>query len=165
MKVQKILFALAVIALVVVGCKKGPKKKDGKKPEKVELADGNSENLALNISGMTCEIGCAKVIESKLAKQDGVLDAKVIFTDSLATIKYDPAKTNKASLMSFVEGIADNMYKVTETEYKKTCDKSSKKACDKSKKACDSEKKAECSSKKSAKACGEGECPKDCCKA
>ncbi|WP_240614789.1 hypothetical protein [Polaribacter filamentus] len=35
---------------------------------------------------MTSEIGCAKTIQSKLSKKEGVLGAKVIFTDSMQTL-------------------------------------------------------------------------------
>ena len=167
MKIQKILFAVAFLALAIVGCKNDEKKKECTKGDiKVEKSIDNSEKLALNISGMTCEIGCAKMIESKLSKQDGVLDAKVVFADSIATIKFDPAKTNKASLMSFVGGIADNMYKVSEAEVKecatkkKECDKkASKEGCEK--KSCDKDKKETSCSNKESKSCDEA-CAKAC---
>jgi len=153
MKFQKILFVLAIFSMVAVGCKKEPKKKECHKTE--QTANTNAEKLALNISGMSCEIGCAKMIESKLSKQDGVLDAKVIFNDSLAQISYDASKTNKASLMAFVEGIAENSYKVTEAaptcaKKAKECDKAAKAGCDASKKkACEKSKAATCSGKDS----------------
>jgi len=168
MKIQKILFAVAIFSMIAVGCKKEEKKKECDKAAKTEqVANPNAKKLALNVSGMSCEIGCAKMIESKLSKQDGVLDAKVVFKDSLATINYDASKTNKASLMSFVEGIAENSYKVTEAAptctkkakecdkaAKKECDASKKKECDKAAKACDKSAKAECDmTKKDAKEC------------
>lgn len=167
MKFQKILFALAIFSMVMVGCKDKPKKKGEHKAEKTEkAANPNTEKLALNISGMSCEIGCAKMIESKLSKQDGVIDAKVVYNDSLAKIKFDNTKTNKASLMTFVEGLANNSYKVTEAaptcskKAKKECD-ASKKACDKTKKECDKSAKAACD--KSKKECDTAKkaCDKD----
>ncbi len=154
MKITKLLFALAFMASVVIGCKKGPDAKEESKAN-IEALHKNSEQLALNISGMTCEIGCAKMIESKLAKQDGVVDAKVIFNDSLAKISYDPAKTNKASLISLVEGMAGNMYKAAEVEYKSSCDRKEK--------ACSGDCKEKCCSEKKAKACA-SDCEKECCK-
>jgi len=169
MNFKKILFVFAIIALVVTGCKKGGKKKGGPKAEKIEAIEGKPERLALNISGMTCEIGCAKLIESKLSKQDGVLDAKVIFGDSLAKIKFDPAKTNKATLMSFVGGIAENMYSVSEADYKESCDAKKscstaecEKACSDKKKECS--KKKDCDKKKSDCSKGEKNCSAECAK-
>ena len=176
MKITKVLLGLAVIALSIIGCKQGPKEVDVAE-NKIETFKGESKNLALNISGMTCEIGCAKIIESKLSKQDGVLDAKVIFTDSIAKIKYDASKTNKAALMSFVEGIGGDLYKVSETDYKKSCGEGKscsadcKKACCKEGKSCSKDKKtcsAEC--KKEGKSCSKdkktcsADCKKACCK-
>ena len=173
MKLKNIAFVVAIMALVFTGCKKEGKKRGGPKADKIEAVDGSSERLALNISGMTCEIGCAKLIESKLSKQDGVIDAKVVFADSIAKIKFDPAKTNKAALMSFVGGIADNMYSVTEAapkscdakkvscdKEKKSCDKG-KKACDKAKKSCDKKEAACTGAAKETKAC-EAACAKSC---
>ena len=112
MKIQKILFALAIVTLAFTGCKT-----ESQEENQTETTMGTKE-VAINISGMTCEIGCAKTIESKLSKHEGVLEAKVIFNDSIATVKYDAAKTNKASLIAFVSGIAGGMYNATETSSK-----------------------------------------------
>lgn len=153
MKIQKIIFALVIATFTFIGCEQEVKK----------------EELAISISGMTCEIGCAKLIESKLNKQEGVLDAKVVFNDSIATIKYDGSKTNKASLISFVEGIAGNLYTAKETKVKEACaadckkedcaakeKKTSKEYCesdcckDEQAKACTTDLKAECCADKKA---------------
>lgn len=167
MKISKLLFVITIIISVVIGCKKGPNKVEDPKAN-IEQAEG-SEKLALNISGMTCEIGCAKMIESKLAKQDGVVDAKVIFNDSLAKISYDPSKTNKASLISLVEGLAGNMYKASEVDSKKSCEGKTKEECAKSckqaccdDKACDKKKKESACSAKDAKSCPTAECAEAC---
>ena len=50
------------------------------------------ETVSLAISGMTCQIGCAKAIQSKLSKKEGVADVVVVFTDSIATITFDSNK-------------------------------------------------------------------------
>jgi copper chaperone CopZ len=100
MKVQKIIFLIAITCFVLTGCKKEVKK----------------ENVSLAISGMTCEIGCAKTIQSKLSKKEGVIDAKVVFNDSIANIEFDANKTSKKDLIAFVTGIAGGkLYKASET--------------------------------------------------
>lgn len=109
MKVYKVLVMLLLVTVAFVGCNTADKKED--KKQVVELA-AKPETFSLNVSGMTCEMGCAKTIESKLAKKAGVLDAKVVFSDSIATIKYDTNKLNKKQLMAFVETIG--AYKVSE---------------------------------------------------
>lgn len=73
------------------------------------------ENVALAISGMTCEIGCAKTIQSKLSKKEGVLNAKVVFKDSIATVEYNANAVSKKELIAFVDGIAGgDLYKASE---------------------------------------------------
>ncbi|MDE1205573.1 cation transporter [Tenacibaculum larymnensis] len=115
MKIQKILFALAFVSFLAVGCKNEAKKEEAPQEQKTAVA-ADSKELSLSISGMTCEIGCARKIASDLSKKEGVLEANVVFNDSIATIKYDANKTNKADLIAFVEGIGSgDMYKASET--------------------------------------------------
>jgi len=169
MKLKNIFFALAIIASIFTGCKEGKKKKRGEKLDKIEKVDEGSKKIALSISGMTCEIGCAKYIESKLLKQDGVLEANVVFGDSIAKIKYNPLKTNKASLMSLVDGLAENMYKSSEVKFKESCKSGDKEDCCKGekKKECKPTDKEDCCKEKkepkTAKACG-SDCGDECCK-
>lgn len=64
-----------------------------------------------SIEGMTCEIGCAKSIEKKMAKMDGVKFAKVDFDKKLAMVEYDQAKVSPKSLEETVAK-AGEVYKV-----------------------------------------------------
>ena len=167
MKIQKIIFALAFVSFLAVGCKNEAKKDDTTKEEKTEIA-ANTKELSLSISGMTCEIGCAKKIASDLSKKDGVLEANVVFNDSIATIKYNGDITNKADLIAFVEGIGSgDMYKASEAS-KKTCKEGCTMACcakkDTEKKACATDCKKECCTKSDTekKACTT-DCKKECC--
>lgn len=69
--------------------------------EKIE----NLENYAIAnffIKGMSCEIGCARAIEKKLSKLDGMYDAAVNFQKEIATVKYDPNRIDEALLTSTV---------------------------------------------------------------
>ena len=125
----------AVFALFVfVGCNSESKK---------EAKEVKEEKVALAISGMTCEIGCAKTIQSKLSKKAGVIDAKVIFNDSIANIIYDANTTSKTDLIAFVDGIAGgDMYKASETDGKAhECTEACKEEC---KTAGTEEQKMEC---------------------
>ena len=65
-----------------------------------------NESVSIHISGMTCEIGCAKTIESKLSKKEGVASAEVVFTDSIAEVEFDRTKTSSEDLITFINGIA-----------------------------------------------------------
>ncbi|WP_397444931.1 cation transporter [Polaribacter sp. R77954] len=137
MKTKKIVFAIAIACFIVTGCKK-------ETPKEVK-----KESVALAISGMTCEIGCAKTIQSKLSKKEGVLDAKVIFTDSIANIEFDANTTSKKDLIAFVDGIAGGeLYKASESsKVAHACTEDCKKDCENkmaSKKECKQNCKMAC---------------------
>ena len=65
------------------------------------------------IDGMTCEIGCAKTIEKKIANMDGVKSATVDFNRRLAMVEYDEAMVNHTTLHETVTLVAD-IYKVSD---------------------------------------------------
>lgn len=153
---KKIIFALIVTCFVAVGCKNEEKKKEAK----TEVAAANIEETTFAISGMTCEIGCAKHIASKLSKVDGVINANVIFTDSIAKVKFDKTKTDAKKLMAYVDGMADNMYKTSEAVVRPPNCKCE--GC-KGKTTCSEGCKNECNTKVKKKDC-KGDCNKDCCK-
>lgn len=117
MKTQKLFFSAAIALFIFIGCNQ---KKEVKK-----------EQLSLAISGMTCEIGCAKTIQSKLSKKEGVFNAKVIFTDSIANIEYDANAISKKDLIAFVDGIAGgDLYKAKEaSNTKHVCTDACKENC------------------------------------
>lgn len=64
-----------------------------------------------SIEGMTCEIGCARTIEKKMAKMEGVKFAKVDFDKKLAMVEYDQAKVTPKSLEETVAKVGE-VYKV-----------------------------------------------------
>ncbi len=101
MKAQKIISTLFLVLFSFLSCK-------------TETKVVKSETVSLNVSGMHCEMSCAMMIQSKLAKKKGVMDAKVIFNDSIATIQYDANKINKKQLIAVVEGIGDDLYQASE---------------------------------------------------
>ena len=75
MKILKFIFTVLIL-ISVTACKNEPTK-DVKEP-KITLQK-NIQNVEFTISGMTCEIGCAKLIESKIHKLEGVRFSKVSF--------------------------------------------------------------------------------------
>ena len=69
----------------------------------------NNEHYAtaqFTIKGMTCAMGCAKTIEKKLAKMDGMYNAKVDFENELATVEFDAEKIDKDALVSTVSSVS-----------------------------------------------------------
>ena len=118
MTTKKIFYLIAIACFVFIGCNKEVKK----------------EKISLAISGMTCEIGCAKIIQSKLSKKEGVIDAKVIFTDSMATIEFDANTTSTKDLIAYVDAIAGgDLYKASESTTSKKphiCSNTCKEKCE-----------------------------------
>ena len=74
------------------------------------------QNLEVEIEGMTCEIGCARLIESKLSKIDGVTYSNVDFETKTGQFTYDATKLNKEDIAKKIGGIAGgDLYKVVKT--------------------------------------------------
>jgi Cu+-exporting ATPase len=58
------------------------------------------------IKGMTCEMGCARTIEKKLAKMNGMKSATVDFKNESAIIEYDTAKITTSSIKEAVSSVS-----------------------------------------------------------
>ena len=102
MKNLKFIAIIAFALTTLVACKKETK----------ELATTN-----LTIDGMTCEIGCAKLIEGKLQGLNGVKEAKVDFETKTASITYDVSQQDITSLTATVEKAGGGeLYKVVENK-------------------------------------------------
>jgi len=112
MKIQKIVFVFVIALFSIAACNTDTKKEAAK-----EVVAPNPQKIAFNISGMTCEIGCAKTIQSKLSKKTGITSAKVIFKDSIGLVEFDANTISADDISSFVDGIAGGgMYKVISTK-------------------------------------------------
>ena len=106
MNKKAIFLLLAISALLIISCSVNDEKGKTKDIKSDVLQIAKMETVSLAISGMTCQIGCAKAIQSKLSKKEGVAAAVVVFTDSIATITFDSNKTSAENLSSFITGIA-----------------------------------------------------------
>ncbi len=158
MKTIKNIIMVLFLALFVMNCK------NETKPEvkAVEVAADASKTLDSNatyakaeftIEGMTCAMGCAKTIETKIAKMNGVKSASVDFDKKLATVEYDEAKVTPALLEKTVTKISST-YKVMNMKSgnhsKATCEKDCK--------------KVDCTNKtEGEKAACTSDCKKACC--
>jgi mercuric ion binding protein len=124
MKHLKKIISIAVIMIAFFSCKN-----DGKAEIKtVEIAsettnqklDPNAiySKAEFSIKGMTCEMGCAKTIEKKLAKMDGMKSAIVDFKNERASVEYDVAKVDHSSITKIVNDVSsvysvENMQTIT----------------------------------------------------
>tara|TARA_B110000046_G_scaffold25961_1_gene25760 strand:+ start:1470 stop:1970 length:501 start_codon:yes stop_codon:yes gene_type:complete len=165
MKHFKSILSAAFLLTLVFSCKNEPKTEiitvetTVEKPTQKLDPNATYSKAEFNIKGMTCEMGCAKTIEKKLTRMEGVKSATVDFKNELAMVEYDVAKANPSSITKTVISVADN-YSVENMQTvaafsgsKKACEKACEKACctDKlkaEKKACASDCKKECCAKK-----------------
>jgi len=119
MKTLKTLSIIAIMALVFTSCKNEtqPEVKtvdvETTKKDVATTLDPNATyaKVEFGIDGMTCAMGCAKTIEKKMAKMEGVKSAKVDFDKNLAMVEYDESKVTPKSLEETVTKVAD-IYKV-----------------------------------------------------
>lgn len=112
MKSLKVTLALIIAtSSIFVSCKKENTISEVKTTETKEIA--KAETTSFEIEGMTCAVGCAKVIESKIAGLEGVQKATIDFEKKTATIEYNAAIQSPEKIVETVEAIADGKtYKV-----------------------------------------------------
>lgn len=85
-----------------------------------DVVQGELAQADFEIEGMACAMGCAAVIEKKLAGLEGVKEAKVDFETKKAEVIFDDAKQNEQSLRETVEKLAGGeTYKVEQIQIQK----------------------------------------------
>jgi len=90
-------------------------KKSTETKNKTEIT-ANYNSIEVEIEGMTCEIGCARLIQSKLSKVEGVTYAKVSFESKKGLFTFDSNKLNKEAIAEEISKIAGgDLYSVTKT--------------------------------------------------
>lgn len=103
------------IAFVLFSCNDNKKEhsEENSGIEKQEVA-AKYKSIAIEIEGMTCEIGCAKTIESKLSKTEGVTYSKVSFEDKIGQFTFDENKISQEDIAKKIAGIGGGaLYKAT----------------------------------------------------
>jgi len=119
MKSLKNIIGLILLTVFISSCKNetSPEVKtvEVESTEEVASLDPNATyaKAEFTIEGMTCALGCAKTIEKKMAKMEGVKSATVDFDKKLAMVEYDEAKVTPTTLEEVVKKAGD-MYSVTD---------------------------------------------------
>lgn len=72
-----------------------------------------AKSISFTIDGMSCEVGCAGLLERKLKKADGVISAKINFEAKEAQVSFDSTKTTSDKVVKIVTEAADGIYKVS----------------------------------------------------
>lgn len=118
MKILKSIAIFAFVSIFTISCKKEETNNHTNTTvENVIPENAKLETASLTIEGMTCEIGCAKTIESKLANTPGVKEATVNFEEKIAKVTFDSNQQNVVSLTKTIEDVAGgDTYKVSQSE-------------------------------------------------
>lgn len=123
MNITKPIFILSLASTLFFSCKDTASKPiehntEASQEKKVSVA-AKPETASFKIDGMTCAIGCAKSIETRLANMNGVQKATVDFDNKQATVSFDAAILNSAKIVKAVESIGDGeTYTVSELKTK-----------------------------------------------
>ena len=95
-------------------------------PSKEEQNSETKPNTTamFTIDGMTCEVGCAGVIEEELSKMNGIELAEIDFETKIATISYNNSTINDKEMVKMIEGLNDKQYAITNVEIETKKEKS-----------------------------------------
>lgn len=115
MKTLKTCATLIAVAFMAVSCKNEaqPEIKTVEMEQQTSSAEKQLDPNAtyakaeFGIEGMTCAMGCAKTIEKKIAKMEGVKSAVVDFDTRLAMVEYDTDKVTPNALEDAVSAVGD----------------------------------------------------------
>lgn len=72
------------------------------KAQTANTTQQEGKTLKLKITGMTCA-GCSNHISNALKEVDGIIKHQVEYPGDLATIHYDPKKTNSDAIIKVIE--------------------------------------------------------------
>ena len=119
MNFTKSLLTIGIASTLLFSCKDTASKpavgNAEAKADKKEVAALKPETATFKVDGMTCAIGCARTIQEKLSKMDGVQKATVDFDKKQATVEFDAAVLTPEILTKAVESTGDGeTYKVSE---------------------------------------------------
>lgn len=107
MKVLIKIFSIVLLTVFFISCESRKEtKQEGKEAPETNIVAQDLKQVKVAIKGMTCEIGCARLIQSKLYKADGVTYAKISFEDSSGIVKFDQNRINEEGIKQIIEKTA-----------------------------------------------------------
>lgn len=126
MKILINIFLLASLTLFFVSCESDKKTEPTVQESSEKEVVQNLRKIKVDIKGMTCEIGCARLIQSKLYKADGITEAKISFEDSSGIVSFDQNQINQERIKEIIENTAGgdiysvvSIHEVDETSHDK----------------------------------------------
>jgi copper chaperone CopZ len=119
MNFLKSLLTLTLVSGLFFSCKEKASKlvEETKTEQKVGTVAAKPQTASFKIEGMTCAIGCAKTIETKLSKMNGIQKAAVDFDKKEAIVNFDAAVLSSKDIVDAVQTTGDGeTYKVLEVK-------------------------------------------------
>lgn len=117
MSITKTFITLCTFASLGFSCKDTASKPATTKEAITTAVATQPQSISFRVDGMTCAIGCAKTIETKLSEMKGVQKATVDFDKKQAVVQFDAAIVTSADLVKVVEATADGAtYKVSDVK-------------------------------------------------
>ena len=112
-KLFKLTIPLLSILVLILNCKQNKEAEiisveTANSQSHIETRQANVLNYAtatFSIKGMSCEMGCARAIENKLSKLDGMSRASVNFKEEMATVEFDADKVDETLIISTVNSV------------------------------------------------------------
>lgn len=112
---MKRIITLLIISFVLISCGSQTEEKKAT-PEVLAKKEVALKNIEVDIEGMTCEIGCARLIQSKLSKVDGVTYTKVSFEAGKGQFTFDANQISAEDVINNIEKIAGgDLYSVSDS--------------------------------------------------
>ena len=108
---------LIVLTAITFSCNQSKSKDQSKINETTQQeVAANYKSIEVAIEGMTCEIGCARLIQSKMSKVEGVTYTKVDFESKKGLFTFDSNKLSTEDIAEKIGGIAGgDLYSVSKT--------------------------------------------------
>jgi len=106
-----------VLTAITFSCNQSKSKDQSKINETTQQeVAANYKSIEVAIEGMTCEIGCARLIQSKMSKVEGVTYTKVDFESKKGLFTFDSNKLSTEDIAEKIGGIAGgDLYSVSKT--------------------------------------------------
>lgn len=115
MKLIKMMCLTLFVSVIAVACKEKANSEHKEKVITQKVVD--LQKVSIGIEGMTCQIGCAKTIESKLSKTEGVTSAKVSFEEKNGEFVFDANQISKEDIVAKITAIGNGeTYTTTEVK-------------------------------------------------
>ncbi len=121
MNFTKSILVLGIASTLLFGCKDTASKPAVATNDTEDKKDVvvKPETASFKIEGMTCAMGCAKTIEQKLSKMNGVQKATVDFDTKEATVDFDASVVTPEKLSKAIKTTGDGeTYTVSEMKTK-----------------------------------------------